>query len=108
MSHTARERYSEIVLARMRRDAVLKDGVVFNNDYEGTPTAGAVKIPVRDTEVAVSDYDKASQAGYSPGFCFMLQFSIRVLKQLVTLGRSLCLLFLLCEARERLRTLVPQ
>ncbi len=59
MAHTARERYSEIVLAKMRRDAVLKDGVVFNNDYEGTPTAGAVKIPVRDTEVAVSDYDKA-------------------------------------------------
>lgn len=28
--------------------------------YEGNPTAGAVKIPVRDTEVAVSDYDKAN------------------------------------------------
>lgn len=39
---------------------MLKDGVVFNNDYEGSPTAGAVKIPVRDTEVAVSDYDKAN------------------------------------------------
>lgn len=60
MAHAARERYSEIVLAKIRRDAVLKDGVVFNNDYEGEPTAGAVKIPVRDTEVAVSDYDKAN------------------------------------------------
>jgi hypothetical protein len=39
---------------------VLKDGVVFNNDYEGSPKAGGVKIPVRDTEVAVSDYDKAN------------------------------------------------
>ena len=44
---------------------MLKDGVVFNNDYEGSPTAGAVKIPVRDTEVAVSDYDKAN--GISAG-----------------------------------------
>ncbi len=59
MPHESRERYSEIVLAKIRRDAVLKDGVVFNNDYEGEPVAGAVKIPVRDTEVAVSDYDKA-------------------------------------------------
>ena len=60
MAHEAQERYSKLVLAKMRQDLVLKDGVVFNNDYEGEPTAGAVKIPVRDTEVAVSDYDKAN------------------------------------------------
>lgn len=42
----------------------MKDGVVFNNDYEGQPTAGAVKIPVRDTEVQAKDYNKAS--GISP------------------------------------------
>lgn len=60
MAHTLQERYSALVLAKMRKESVLKDGVVFNNDYEGTPTAGAVKIPVRDTEVSVSDYDKAN------------------------------------------------
>lgn len=60
MAHETQERYSKLVLAKMRQDLVLKDGVVFNNDYEGNPTAGAVKIPVRDTEVAVSDYDKAN------------------------------------------------
>ncbi len=60
MAHTSQERYSDMVMAKIRKELVLKDGVVFNKDYEGKPTAGAVKIPVRDTEVAVSDYDKAN------------------------------------------------
>ena len=60
MAHTGQERYSKLVLAKLRASAVLKDGIVFNNDYEGDPKAGAVKIPVRDAEVAVNDYDKAA------------------------------------------------
>ena len=60
MAHTAQDRYSDLVLAKLRSELVLADGFVFNNDYEGDPKAGAVKIPVRDTEVAVSDYDKAN------------------------------------------------
>ena len=60
MSHTLQERWSSLVLAKLRKLLVLKDGVVFNNNYEGDPKAGAVKIPVRDTEVAVSDYDRAN------------------------------------------------
>ena len=60
MAHISQERYSKLVKAKVRKELVLKDGVVFNNDYEGDPTAGSVKIPVRDTEVAVSDYDKAN------------------------------------------------
>ena len=59
-AHELQERWSSLVLAKLRADLKLKDGVVFNNDYEGSPAAGAVKIPVRDTEVAVSDYDKAN------------------------------------------------
>lgn len=59
-AHEAQERYAKLVLAKLRQELVLKDGVVFNNDYEGSPAAGVVKIPVRDTEVAVSDYDKAN------------------------------------------------
>ena len=65
MAHTLQERYSALVLAKLRDSQVLKDGVVFNNDYEGNPTAGAVKIPVRDIEVSVGDYDKAT--GMAPG-----------------------------------------
>jgi hypothetical protein len=67
MAHTLQERYSKLVLAKIRKELVLKDGVVFNNDYEGDPKAGAVKIPSRDTEVQVSDYDKANGVTASAG-----------------------------------------
>ena len=60
MAHEAQERYSPLVLAKIRKELKLKTGVVFNSDYEGNPKAGIVKIPVRDTEVQVSDYDKAN------------------------------------------------
>ena len=67
MAHESQERYSSLVLAKMRQEAVLKDGIVFSNDYEGNPTSGAVKIPVRDAEVQVSDYDKTSGITASNG-----------------------------------------
>jgi len=67
MAHNLQERYSDLVLAKIRQTLVLKDGVVFNNDYEGQPTAGAVKIPVRDDEVSVSDYDKANGISVTTG-----------------------------------------
>lgn len=67
MAHTLQERYSDLVLAKMRAELVLADGFVFNNDYEGDPKAGAVKIPKRDTEVTVSDYNKAEGAGKTTG-----------------------------------------
>ena len=60
MAHESQTRYSSLVLAKIRQELVLKDGVIFNKDYEGSPSAGIVKIPVRDTEVAVSDYDRAN------------------------------------------------
>ena len=59
-AHEHQERWSSLVLAKLRQELILKDGVVFNNDYEGSPSAGVVKIPVRDGEVVVSDYDKAN------------------------------------------------
>lgn len=67
MAHTLQERYSDLVLAKLRDELVLSDGFVFNNDYEGDPKAGAVKIPQRDTEVAVSDYDKANGISATSG-----------------------------------------
>ena len=60
MAHESQVRYSDLVLAKIRSELVLADGFVFNNDYEGSPKAGSVKIPVRDDEVTVSDYDKAN------------------------------------------------
>lgn len=53
-THTLQERYSSLVLAKLRKTQVFRN--LFNTRYEGTPTAGAVKIPVRDTEVVVGDY----------------------------------------------------
>lgn len=60
MAHTAQDRYSKLVDAKLRYTLVKKDGVFFNNRYEGDPKAGNVKIPVRDTEVSVQSYDKAN------------------------------------------------
>ncbi len=59
MAHEAQVRYSSLVLAKMRAENILKDGIIFNNDYEGDPVAGAVKVPVRDDEVKVGDYDRS-------------------------------------------------
>lgn len=67
MAHTLQDRYSALVLAKIRKELKLQDGVVFNNDYEGDPKAGAVKIPQRDSEVAVSAYDKANGISASSG-----------------------------------------
>ncbi|MDB7083039.1 hypothetical protein PM738_04425 [Erysipelatoclostridium ramosum] len=63
MGHESQVRYSKLIDIKLRNELVLKDGVVFNNRYEGDPKAGAVKIPVRDTEVEVNRYDRSKGAG---------------------------------------------
>jgi len=65
MAHEAQEKYSKMVLVKMRSETILADGIIFNNDYEGSPAAGVVKIPKRDVEVSARNYDKA--AGIEPG-----------------------------------------
>ena len=65
MAHTPQERYSNLVLAKLRATSIFAG--LFNTRYEGTPTAGAVKIPVRDTEVAVGDYNKSKGGTLSEG-----------------------------------------
>lgn len=77
MAHELQERYSPLVLAKIRKENKLKTGVVFNSDYEGSPKAGVVKIPVRDTEVAVSDYDKANGITAGTGSTTYETFPIR-------------------------------
>ena len=56
-THELQERYASLVDAKLRKTLVTKDGVIFNNRYEGAPCSGAVKIPVRDGEVALGAYD---------------------------------------------------
>lgn len=58
MAHEAQVRYSKIADAVLRHTLVKKDKVIFNNNYEGDPKAGSVKVPKRSTEVEVKDYNK--------------------------------------------------
>lgn len=67
MAHELQERYSKLVDAKLRATLVKKNGVIFNTRCEGKPTAGAVKIPVRDTEAAVAAYNKGTGAEITKG-----------------------------------------
>lgn len=54
-THELVERYPSEIKALFRKSNNLRQYA--GRDYEGSPKAGAVKIPVRDTEVVVGDYD---------------------------------------------------
>lgn len=67
MAHKLQERYSKLTDVKLRASLVTKDHVIFNTRYEGDPTAGAVKVPVRDAEVEVKDYNKKTGVDLSEG-----------------------------------------
>lgn len=66
-AHALQERWSALVDAKLRQTLVTRDNYIFNPNYEGNPKAGKVKIPVRDTEVTVKDYNKASGVDLETG-----------------------------------------
>ena len=76
MPHIARERYSELVDAKLRATLVKRVGIICNNRYEGSPKAGAVKVPVRDTEVTVADYNKKTGTAMTHGDTSFLTVNI--------------------------------
>ena len=76
MAHTLQERYSKLIDMKLRATLVKKDGVIFNNRYEGDPKAGKVKVPVRDTEVAIADYSKTDGATATHGDTTYLDVSV--------------------------------
>lgn len=76
MAHTLQERYSKLIDMKLRATLVKKDGVIFNNRYEGDPKAGKVKVPVRDTEVAIADYSKTDGASATHGDTTYLDVSV--------------------------------
>lgn len=57
MAHTLQERYSQLVEAKLRAEAVYAN--LFNRKFEGSPKAGAVKIPVR-ADMEAGAYNKAT------------------------------------------------
>ena len=59
-------RYSNLVDTKLRASLVLKDGVIFNNRYEGSAKAGAVKV--RKTGAAtVANYNVDTGASLTKG-----------------------------------------
>lgn len=54
-THQTQSRFSPIVLKKLRKQNLLRARA--GRVYQGSPIAGQVKIPVRDTEVTVGDYD---------------------------------------------------
>ncbi len=67
MAHNLQERYSALVDKKLRATLVTKDRVIFSTRYDGTPTAGAVKIPVRDGEVVVQNYNPLTGVSLTNG-----------------------------------------
>lgn len=59
-------RYSALVDAKLRNELVLKDGVIFNNYFEGDPKAGAVKIR-KTGKATVADYDRIAGTDLTSG-----------------------------------------
>lgn len=57
-THYRQERYAKTIVELMR--PYLRVRSLFTRDYEGDPKAGAVKVPVRNTDVSVQDYDVVS------------------------------------------------
>jgi len=57
-THELQERYAQAIVALKRKENVVRN--LFRKDYEGSPLSGAVKIPTRNTEVVVGDYDVAA------------------------------------------------
>ena len=63
---TLSERYSQLVDTKTRNALVLKDDVIFNTRYEGSPKAGAVKVRKTGT-ATVQDYDKTNGVSLTQG-----------------------------------------
>lgn len=75
-AHEHQERWSSLVDAKLRQTLVTRDNYIFNTNYEGDPKSGKVKIPVRDTEVAVKDYDKAKGVDLEKGTTTYMDLNI--------------------------------
>lgn len=59
-THYRQERYAKTIVELMR--PYLRVRSLFTRDYEGDPKAGAVKVPVRNSDVTVQDYDVVTGA----------------------------------------------
>jgi len=58
-THELQERYPSTIKKLFRLKNNLRQ--FFGSDYEGDPKSGAVKVGVRDTEVALAAYDVVTE-----------------------------------------------
>lgn len=75
-AHAHQERWSSLVDAKLRQTLVTRDNYIFNINYEGNPKSGKVKVPVRDTEVTVKDYNKATGVDLETGTTTYMDLNI--------------------------------
>ena len=75
-AHAHQERWSSLVDAKLRQTLVTRDNYIFNTKYEGNPKSGKVKVPVRDTEVTVKDYNKATGVDLETGTTTYMDLNI--------------------------------
>jgi hypothetical protein len=54
-THYRQERYADLIVPLYEKELNIRAD--FMKDYEGSPVAGAVKVPVRDTRPTVGNYD---------------------------------------------------
>lgn len=62
-THERQERYIDSIVPLYRKELNIRAD--FMSDYEGSPVAGAVKVPVRDTDVTVGNYNVATGGALS-------------------------------------------
>jgi len=62
MANERQDRYSKLVEEKLRAESIFAG--LFNRRYEGTPTAGAVKVPYR-AEATIGDYNTTSGGSLS-------------------------------------------
>ena len=62
-THERQERFANAIVKLMRPSLKIRN--TFSRDYEGNPVSGAVKVPVRETDVALTDYDVKSGVALS-------------------------------------------
>lgn len=54
-THERVDRFANEMVKLMRKQLVIRGD--FSRDYEGSPTAGSVKVPVRNTDVEIGEYN---------------------------------------------------
>lgn len=83
-THERQERYIPMIVELMRPYLYIRN--TFTTDYEGSPKAGAVKVPVRNTDVSVQNYDVVAGANLTTSATTYLNIPInnnKVINELI-------------------------